>query len=42
MLYHLSLQSIAKECMLQGLGCCVVMLYHLSLQSLAKIYGFKA
>ena len=37
MLYHLSLQSLAKEFMLCGLGCCADMLYHLSLQTLAKL-----
>ena len=36
MLYHPSLQSLANESIVEGLGCCADMLYHLSLQSLAK------
>ena len=36
MLYHLSLQSVANESTVEGLGCCADMLCHLSLQSLAN------
>lgn len=36
MLYHLSLQSVANESTVEGLGCCADMLYHLNLQSLAN------
>ena len=36
MLYQLSLQSVANESTVEGLGCCADMLCHLSLQSLAN------
>ena len=35
-MYHISLQSLAKEFLVQGLGCCADMLYHPSLHSLAN------